>query len=114
MLTSVLANGCTAAACLYVSVRGKAPVPEPTMSSRRPPGFMNAICAPPDSGASVAQRCTSATRLPSVDSPPRFSAPEDSLARLNAPPISPSGSAPSTSASATASDTIDVTAGSAG
>ena len=43
------------------------------MSARSPPGFMKAISAAPDSGASVAHCCTSATRLPSVDSPPRFS-----------------------------------------
>ena len=45
---------------------------------------MKAICAAPASGVAVAQRWTSATRLPSVDSPPRFSVvPSASLARLN-------------------------------
>ena len=43
------------------------------MSARRPPGFMNAMstCRVPSSLSD--HRCTSATRLPSVDSPPRFS-----------------------------------------
>ena len=76
------------------------------MSARNPPGFMNAICAPPVVVSRVAQRCASATRLPKVDSPPRFSVPSASFARLNGPAIWPSGCAPSTAASATAFDTI--------
>ena len=39
------------------------------MSWRRPPGFMNAICEDPSVADSVAHCWTSATRLPSVDSP---------------------------------------------
>ncbi len=76
---------------------------------------MNAICALPDSGFSVAQRWTSATWLPSVDSPPRFSVvPLASLARENGPSMVPSTSAPSTSALAFAAATIPSTAGSLG
>ena len=73
--------------------RSGTPVPVPTMSARRPPGFMKAICAAPAVGDSVAHRCTSATRLPRVDSPPRFSvgAVGAACARLNGPAISPSG-----------------------
>ena len=52
---------------------------------------MNAICAEPASGVLVAQRCTSATRLPRVDSPPRFSVvPSARRARSKAPPSLPS------------------------
>ena len=51
---------------------------------RSPPGFMKAIWRP--GRPRVAQRCTSATRLPSVDSPPRFSVPPSAfVARLNGP-----------------------------
>src|SRR6476661_7192979 len=76
------------------------------MSWRRPPGFMKAIWAAPASGDEVAQRCTSATRLPMVDSPPRFSAPLASLARLNGPASLPRTFAPSTSDWDTAGSTI--------
>ena len=68
---------------------------------------MNAICAEPDSGLRVTQRWTSATRLPSVDSPPRFSeVPLSNLARRKPSASWPSGWAPRTFAFATAASTI--------
>src|SRR5689334_6720932 len=66
------------------------------------------------SSVEVAQRWISAIWLPSVDSPPRFSVPSDSRARSNGPPSLPSVCAPTTAAAATASDTIEATAGSFG
>ena len=110
MFTRVLANGWTLAAARNVKV----PSGAGTMSARRPPGFMNAICAPP-TVSGVAQRWTSATRLPRVDSPPRFSVlPLLSLARLNGAWILPSAWAPRTFATASASATMAAVAGSAG
>ena len=71
---------------------------------------MNAICAPWRS--SVALRCTSATKLPSVDSPPRFSLPSVWTARRMSTSVSPITWAPRTSASATAAETVAATSAS--
>ena len=106
----VLANGCTSAAFLYVTVRGYSVPPThvgfepghtPIMSVRRPPGFITAM------SAVVAHRWTSATWLPNVDSPPRFSeVPLLNLAREKPALILPRGRAPSTAALLLASVTI--------
>src|SRR4051812_47618371 len=83
---------------------------------------MNAIWAEPladdtcplGSASDVAQRWISAIWLPRVDSPPRFSVPSDRRARSNGPPSLPSVCAPTVAEAATASDTIEATAGSLG
>ena len=96
--------------------RGIAAGAVPSMSARRPPGFMNAISAPTRPPGSVAQRWTSATRLPSVDSPPRFSVvPLASLRPVERPAdlaerLGPEHRRPAS----TASSTIAWSAGSAG
>ncbi len=77
-----------------------------------PPGFMKAISVP--RSACVAHSCASATRLPIVDSPPRFSEPSVWRARVMSPVISPTVRLPMTSAFATAASTMRCTAGSAG
>src|SRR5665648_498960 len=69
---------------------------------------MNAICAP---ASAVAHSWTSATRLPRVDSPPRFSAAATVRARLKLAVISPSETLPSSLATATAFATIAATSG---
>ena len=81
---------------------------------------MNVICTPRFWSSSFSdQSCTSATKLPSVDSPPRFSTRAGwpftvpgRCARLNAPSVVPMTTLPSSLATAVAAVTIGTISGS--
>ena len=74
---------------------------------------MNVICTFLVPSTLSAHFCTSATKLPSVDSPPRFSANVAAeVARRKSAEASPITTLPSSFATSTASSTIGFTAGS--